>query len=291
MIISGKFLRLFYSIVDKNQCTSWSSDCYECIDAKTCSSCQKGFYLLHKEPGLIGGQCMPSVQDTHTVNVFVKPEHVETTGDGTYANPFGHIVKALSYANEQAADKGETSINIYLLGGGNHYMTKNIEHSMYAASKSNAYSYNQNIVIQPAFWGETLGGHTFGASDSNCIQSTEKITVYYKLGSYFSFIVPKSLTVKSIIFDALDSAINPQGNKKPNHLWTLKYRILIKIQCELMFMSNNDLIVQDILFTNSILAKCMLPRQKTDWQQLVTHSFNLSTLPNLVTLHQWELWR
>ena len=43
----------------------------------------------------------------------------------------------------------------------------------------------------------------------DCIQSTEKITVYYKLGSYFSFIVPKSLTVKSILFDALDSAINP----------------------------------------------------------------------------------
>ena len=33
--------------------------------------------------------------------------------------------------------------------------------------------------------------------------------MYYKLGSYFSFIVPKSLTVKSILFDALDSAINP----------------------------------------------------------------------------------
>ena len=155
------------------------------------------------------GTCTSAGTSTTTINVFVKPEHVETTGDGTYANPFGHIVKALSYANEQAADKGETSINIYLLGGGNHYMTKNIEHSMYAASKSNAYSYNQNIVIQPAFWGETLGGHTFGASDSNCIQSTEKITVYYKLGSYFSFIVPKSLTVKSILFDALDSAINP----------------------------------------------------------------------------------
>ena len=42
----------------------------------------------------------------------MKPSYVETNGDGSYSNPFGNIVKALSYADEQAADKGETTINI-----------------------------------------------------------------------------------------------------------------------------------------------------------------------------------
>ena len=97
------------------------------------------------------GSCTSVGTSTAMINIFVEPDYEETTGDGTYDNPFGHIIKALRYANEQAADKGETDINIYLIGGGNHYMTKNIEQYMYAASKSNAYSYNQNIVIQPAF--------------------------------------------------------------------------------------------------------------------------------------------
>ena len=117
----------------------------------------------------------------------------------------------MGYADEQTADAGEATVNIYLLGGGNHYMTKNPVHYSYAKSKSNQYSYNQNVIIQPAFWGQTLGGHTFGASDSDCITATDKITVYYKMGNDFSFTVPLSLTIKSIIFDALDSSIDPTG--------------------------------------------------------------------------------
>lgn len=88
-------------------------------------------------------------------------------------------------------------------------MTRKYQHYNYDSSKSNAYSLNQNILIQPAFCGQTLGGHNFGAADVDCIQSTQKITVYYKMGNSFSFTVPKSMTVKSIIFDALDSSIKP----------------------------------------------------------------------------------
>ena len=47
-----------------------------------------------------------------TIDLFVKPSYFETNGDGSYSNPFGNIVKALSYSDEQAADKGETIINI-----------------------------------------------------------------------------------------------------------------------------------------------------------------------------------
>ena len=124
--------------------------------------------------------------------------------------PFTHIAKAFKYIEEQSADKEETKVNIYLLAG-DHFMTTDFLEYYYLPTKSSIYSYNQNIVMQPAFWGETLGGHTFGESDSDWIASTEKLTIYYKMGNEFSFPVPQSLTVKSLIFDAIDSSINPKG--------------------------------------------------------------------------------
>jgi hypothetical protein len=145
-----------------------------------------------------------------TVDVFVKPNFVETTGDGSYGNPFGHIAKALEYANDRVADmSGNPNVNLYLLGGGNHFMTTNIEHYNYDLTKSDKASNSQNIVIQPAFCDQTLGGHSFTAGDADCIATTEKITVYYKMANSFYFIVPKSLTVKNILFDAIDSTITP----------------------------------------------------------------------------------
>jgi hypothetical protein len=153
---------------------------------------------------------MLKVELEGTIDVFVEPNHVETTGDGSYESPFGHIVKALEYANGQVADmQGNPNINIYLLGGDNHFMTKNIEHYNYDVTKSDKTSLDQNIVIQPAFCDQTLGGHSFTTGDADCIASTEKITVYYKMANSFYFIVPNSLTVKNIIFDAIDSTMSP----------------------------------------------------------------------------------
>jgi hypothetical protein len=145
-----------------------------------------------------------------TVDIFVRPNHIETTGDGSYGSPFGHIVKALEYANDRVADmQGNPNINIYLLGGDNHFMTNNIEHYNYDLTKSDKASNNQNIVIQPAFCDQILGGHSFTTGDADCIASTDKITVYYKMANSFYFVVPNSLTVKNILFDALDSTIAP----------------------------------------------------------------------------------
>ena len=88
-------------------------------------------------------------------------------------------------------------------------MTRNYNHYNYDKSKESKYSYNMNIVIKPAFWGNVLGDHTFGAADSDWIQMSDQITVYYQMGNSYSFTVPKSLYVKSIIFDALDSTLLP----------------------------------------------------------------------------------
>ena len=221
---------IIYSIAYINECVSCTPPCYECASDNKWLSCIKGYYLLYDTPGGKTGKCIFSMtypisqeniplnynirigSDPHSLTLFVKPNYVETTGDGTYSNPFGHIVKALEYADEQSADKGETTVNIYLLSGGSHFMTKNPTHYSYAKSKSSQYSYNQNVIIQPAFWGQTVGGHIFGPADADCISTTEKMPVYYKMGNDFSFTVPLSLTVKSIIFDALDSSIDPTGN-------------------------------------------------------------------------------
>mmetsp|Transcript_42057 Transcript_42057/g.48779 ORF Transcript_42057/g.48779 Transcript_42057/m.48779 type:complete len:92 (-) Transcript_42057:67-342(-) len=88
-------------------------------------------------------------------------------------------------------------------------MTRKFSHFNYNKVRSNRYSYNMNVNLQPAFCGQTLGGHAFQTADSDCISTTSKIMVYYQMGSTFMFTVPKSMTVTSIVFDALDSSLLP----------------------------------------------------------------------------------
>ena len=91
-------------------------------------------------------------------------------------------------------------------------MTRNYNHYNYLKSKDSGYSYNQIINIQPAFWGQTLGGHIFKKNDIDWIPFTERITVYYQMGNLFRFKVPLNLTINSIVFDALDSSLLPSEN-------------------------------------------------------------------------------
>ena len=197
-------------VYDDNRCTACSSECYEWASSTKCISCNSGYYLQLQSPGSFLGTCTSYTTSAQTTfDIFVAPELVETSNTGTYQSPFGHIAKALSYADEYAADKGDTVINIYLLGGGIHYMTRNYNHYNYDKTKSNPTSYNQDVTIQPAFWGQTLGGHSFVDGDADCIDSSSKIKVHYKMGNSYRFTVPRSLTVKSVIFDAIDSSIDP----------------------------------------------------------------------------------
>ena len=92
---------------------------------------------------------------------------------------------------------------------GDHFMTRNYDHYSYDKTKESKYSYNSNIVIQPAIWGQTIDDHTFGDTDADWSQTLDQVTVYYQMGNSYSFIVPKSLKLKSIIFDALDSSLLP----------------------------------------------------------------------------------
>ena len=88
-------------------------------------------------------------------------------------------------------------------------MTRNLYHYQYEKQRSNQISYNQDITIKPVFCGQTIAGHSFVDGDADCIDSSSKITVHYKMGNSYRFTVPKSLKVESIIFDAIDSSIDP----------------------------------------------------------------------------------
>ena len=106
---------------------------------------------------------------------------------------------------------------------GNHFMTRNFAHYGYKKTTTSQYSYSYNINIQPAFWGQMLGGHLFRASDNDCIITTDKITVYYQMGSSYNFIVPSSFKISSVIFDALDSSLSSSENclNENSQCWTL----------------------------------------------------------------------
>ena len=68
-------------------------------------SCRNSMYLLLTNAGGKIGICENKTQAAFTLDIFVKASYIETSGDGTYSNPLGSIVKALSYADDQSADK------------------------------------------------------------------------------------------------------------------------------------------------------------------------------------------
>ena len=101
-------------VYDNNTCASCGSSWYEWAGTSSnqCLSWPKLNYLQFVTSGSILGTWVANTGLSTTIDLFVKPSYIETNGDGSYSNPFGNIVKALSYADEQAADKGETTINL-----------------------------------------------------------------------------------------------------------------------------------------------------------------------------------
>ena len=101
-------------VYDNNVWTWCTSNWYECSGSSTSQwlSCSKSKYITFGSAGSIIGTCTSNSGTSTTLNLFVKATYIESTGDGSYSNPFGNIVKALSYLDEQSADKGETTINI-----------------------------------------------------------------------------------------------------------------------------------------------------------------------------------
>ena len=92
-------------VYEDNQWKSWDTNWYEWTSqgASNCMSWNKGFYLALTTAGGLSGTWNSITPQTQTIEIFVKASFVETAGDGTYDNPFGNIVKALSYIEETAS--------------------------------------------------------------------------------------------------------------------------------------------------------------------------------------------
>ena len=128
-------------VYENNLWQTCDSSWYEWSDQGTnkCISWNKEYYLSLSTAGGVSGSCTMMSSDIATIDMFVKAEYVETSGDGSYNNPFGNIVKALSYIEEQASMYSGTTanicknsfiINLDLLNG-NHFMTRNFAHYNY----------------------------------------------------------------------------------------------------------------------------------------------------------------
>ena len=69
---------------------------------------------------------------------------------------------------------------------GDHFMTRNPAHYIYKKSTTSQYSNNYSVKIQPAFCSQTLGGHSFGISDTDCI-SKIKFSIKEKILKRYEF--------------------------------------------------------------------------------------------------------
>ena len=193
---------------DLKTCVQWDESWFECADSgpNSCTSCKAGCYLELSDNSYNLGTCQLKSSNETTLSLFVTNQLEIDDSDGSYSKPFGHLVKALNYANSVSALYAKAYVNIYLLSG-DHYMSRNESAYYFNGKNKDQYSGNQEILIQPAFWDVDYDGVTLNYSDGNWITSDKQITVYYQLGNSFYFTVPKSLQVLNIIFDALDSSI------------------------------------------------------------------------------------
>ena len=153
------------------------------------------------------GQCVQKVSQNITIALFVGTHDEDPDVDGSYDKPFKYIVNALRYANQEAASYNFATIKIYLLNK-EHIMSRITEFYEFIPKAKDTASIQRSITMGPAFCGATIGDHTFTALDNDCIDVSEKLTVVYQLGNIFAFEVPTMLTVRNIIFDAIDSSIS-----------------------------------------------------------------------------------
>ena len=101
-------------VYNNNMCKTWDTNWYEWASegANGCLSWNKGSFLTLTSSGSVSGTCSSISTNTLELNIFVKAVYIETTGDGTYENPFGNIVKALNYVEEQSSNNSGATANI-----------------------------------------------------------------------------------------------------------------------------------------------------------------------------------
>jgi len=133
------------------------------------------------------------------VDYFVSPfVSCGTTCRGTGTQPFDNLLVALNTASTQT-----TQSTIYLLSDveAPHYvLTDQAGDISYTVPSTNFQL--RNIVIRPLFCDDAAIG-TFPALASNCTESGERVTVYFKTTN-FTISILNSLQVENVIFDGIE---------------------------------------------------------------------------------------
>lgn len=101
-------------VYDINKWKQWSQEWFEWAGETNgyCLSWNQSNYLILTNPGEKLGEWVQKLNSAVALNLFIKASYTENNGDGTYQNPFGNIIKALSYADEQSAGYKNVTINI-----------------------------------------------------------------------------------------------------------------------------------------------------------------------------------
>ncbi|CDW82437.1 UNKNOWN [Stylonychia lemnae] len=108
--------------------------------------------------------------------------------DGSINNYFNSIQDAIKKAYELGAPYQSAQITILLLDG-THAMVRYYPLDFYMPTNLDQFSKTTKIILQPA-------------------NPDQQLTINYKLRDTFHFIVGAGLTIKNLIFDAIDSSID-----------------------------------------------------------------------------------
>lgn len=186
--------------VDQSNCDVCNSNCYTCRgpNSDECTSCKSGYYLNFYGQKTYG-TCNPkSGTSSYTVyvNNFVNPNTKYSSGQeqtitGTVGDSFGTIMDAMTKAYEWSAPYAQADITI-VLKSGSHSMLRT-EYNYYMPYANDDWSQHIKLTIQSEAPGTP-------------------VTVFYKMRDKFQFKVGRGLTIKDVIFEGLDSIVDPKND-------------------------------------------------------------------------------
>ncbi|CDW75588.1 UNKNOWN [Stylonychia lemnae] len=179
----------------KSECQQCDITCFECSNkgSNNCTSCQKGKYLNLTDSKQQVGQCISKNSDSLTAEIFVGSPGIQNNRpsdeiDGTINNYFNSIQDAIKKAYELGAPYSSAEITISLLFGV-HAMVRYNPEDLYMPKMLDQYSRTTKIILQPA-------------------DDDLQLTIYYKLRDSFHFLVGAGLTIRNLIFEAIDSILD-----------------------------------------------------------------------------------
>eukprot|EP00347_Sterkiella_histriomuscorum_P009818 403339769 len=184
-------------MTETSTCQECDVSCYECAGygSNMCISCPQGFYLEYSDISKSFGTCQIK-SGTQNLTIYVLPMALyyplnpPFSMNGTQDYPFYSINDALLRAEEFGAPFQESTVLITLFNQNNlpHAMLRQQPMSQYQTLKSDKYSQTTKIII------DTI--------------DQSQVKVLYKQRDTFTFKIGPSLTIKNLIFDAIDSSVD-----------------------------------------------------------------------------------